>query len=164
MQWGILSPFYSFSSSSMSLSSLLCLQSAAGPRVSCSPSSSSVTSADYEVMNCHPHLTNLPWFQGVASKALLAVCSGKQCLQNLFLTGAPATFWVCEMVVCFSCTLLWNTKEPWSPMQCPQTQELIGPKMSTTYFFPLRFSSFIDFPFLAQDWSPAKYQFTYRFC
>lgn len=114
-----------------------------------------------KILSCHSHLMSPFWaprshFKGSLCQVLWEDSTCRTCLSPglpsvtvRWLPGSPHT---CEI------------QSPWSQMQRPQTWKLIGPKMSTTYFFPLYFLFCIDFPFLAQDWSPAKYQFTYRFC
>lgn len=162
-EMGIFDSFLNFFSyvSLISSSLLLVLQSASGRWVGlCSYSNS---------LNCSLQDSELPLTSDESlprTKELLQRLSLQSAverlyLQSLSLTRAP--FCDCEMTVWLPLTPL---KYSHLGLRCSVLRlgNSLDQKCLQLIFFPLRFSFCIDFPFLAQDWSPAKYQFTYRFC
>lgn len=102
--------------------------------------------------------------QGAPAKAFPRKGDRKHCLWNFSLTESFSH------ILC-----IWDGRPVFLHAPSKQAVTLVSEAVSSdlethwtknvyNLFFSLDFLFFIDFPFLAQDWSPAKYQFTYRFC
>lgn len=114
-----------------------------------------------KILSCHSHLMSpfLPprnHIKGSLCRVLWEDSTCRTCLSPgrhsvtvRWLSGFPSHLW--NTVTLVSDAVSSDLETHWT-------------KNVYNLFFPLRFSFCIDFPFLAQDWSPAKYQFTYRFC